>query len=141
MLILTHPPGRQQGIALIESLVALLLVAVGVIALMNLQSLNVRNTSDAKYRSEAALLAQKRIADMFVNQENLNSFIETSTDISLETSLPAAKRSTQRAVTSCDTSTGNVKNSDCFVVEIQWKIPGSQETRSLTRTAYITGGI
>lgn len=131
----------QRGIALIESLISLLLVALGMVALLNLQSLNVRNTADAKYRSEAALLAQKRVAEIFLNQENLNNFVETATDISAQTTLPAAKRSTFRAAASCDSDASNTKNSDCFVVQIQWKIPGSAETRSFTRTAYITGGI
>lgn len=134
-------PDAQQGIALIESLVSLLLVAIGIIALLNMQSLNVRNTSDAKYRSEAALLAQKRISEIFVNQENLNNFIETSTDISSQTTLPGAKRSTQRATADCDTDASNAKNAECFVITIQWKIPGSTETRSFVRTAYMTGGV
>lgn len=131
----------QRGIALIESLVSLLLVAIGIIALLNMQSLNVRNTSDAKYRSEAAQLAQKRIAEMFVNQENLNNYLESDTDISTQTTLPAAKRSTQRATADCDSDASNTKNAECFVVTIHWKIPGSAETRTFVRTAYMTGGV
>jgi type IV pilus assembly protein PilV len=135
----TH--NAQRGIALIESLVSLLLVAIGIIVLLNMQSLNVRNTSDAKYRSEAALLAQKRISEIFVNQENLSNYIELNTDISTQTALPGAKRSTQRATADCDSDASNIKNAECFVVTIQWKVPGTAETRSFVRTAYMTGGV
>jgi Tfp pilus assembly protein PilV len=55
---------RQRGVALIEALVALLIMAFGMIALAGLQS-NMRRSADlAKQRGEAIRLAQQHMEDL-----------------------------------------------------------------------------
>jgi len=48
----------QQGIALLESMIAILIFSMGILALAGLQGVLVKNTSDAKYRAEATFIAQ-----------------------------------------------------------------------------------
>jgi len=54
----------QQGSVLIESMVALVIFSMGVLALVGLQSAMIKNSSDNRYRAEAQLIAQTHIANM-----------------------------------------------------------------------------
>jgi type IV pilus assembly protein PilV len=62
------PRARQQtGSMLIEVLIALLIFSVGILGIVGLQASAVMATSDAKYRSEAGLLANELIGKMWVS--------------------------------------------------------------------------
>lgn len=56
---------RQQGISLIEALVAILIFSMGIIALMGLQAVSITNSAAAKYRSEASFFAEQIISQMW----------------------------------------------------------------------------
>lgn len=55
----------QAGVILLETLIAILIFSIGILALVGLQAVMISNTSDAKYRSEASFIAQKRIAEIW----------------------------------------------------------------------------
>jgi type IV pilus assembly protein PilV len=57
--------GRQSGVMLIEALIALLIFSVGVLGIVGLQSTAAKVSGDARYRSEAALLANELIGRMW----------------------------------------------------------------------------
>jgi len=56
----------QQGSFVLEALIAILLFAVGILAIIGLQAASIRNTAGAKYRTDASLLANQVIAQMWV---------------------------------------------------------------------------
>ncbi len=65
---------------LIEALLAILIFSLGILALVGLQAAAVKQSADAKYRTEAALLANEVIGQMWVSdrttavlQGNFNS--------------------------------------------------------------------
>jgi type IV pilus assembly protein PilV len=64
---LTHTPPRQKGLMLIEALIAILIFSLGVIAMMGLQAASVKLSGDAKYRSDANLLANELIGQMWTS--------------------------------------------------------------------------
>jgi type IV pilus assembly protein PilV len=71
---------QQSGMILIEALLAVLIFSLGILALVGLQATSVKQSADAKYRSEAALLANEIIGQMWVSdrttatlQTNFNS--------------------------------------------------------------------
>ena len=51
----------QQGVVLIEAMIAILLFSLGVLAIVGLQAAMIKNVDDSKYRTEASYIAQKRI--------------------------------------------------------------------------------
>ena len=116
----------QNGVALLEALIAVLIFSLGVLGIVGLQATMIKNTSDAKYRSEASYLALQRIGEMWATPDNLAGFIENEADISATTSLPSAKRTVQQTVTGT------------YVVTITWQQPGEGQ-RNVTTTANITG--
>ncbi len=56
---------RQKGSYLLEVLFAILVFAFGILGLVDLASKSVRATNDARYRAEAANLANAVIAEMW----------------------------------------------------------------------------
>jgi type IV pilus assembly protein PilV len=60
-------PRAQSGVMLIEALIALLIFSIGVLGIIGLQSTAVKVSGDARYRSEAALLANELIGKMWTS--------------------------------------------------------------------------
>jgi type IV pilus assembly protein PilV len=121
------PQSAQQGVVLIEAMIAILIFSLGILAVVGLQATMIKATADAKYRSEASYIAQVRLGQMWADPDNLASFLETDTDIS--SLLPGGKRTVTQP------ATGQ------YTVTVTWLQPGpNQTTRNFTTTARITGG-
>jgi type IV pilus assembly protein PilV len=54
----------QQGVMLLEALVAILIFSIGILAIIGMQAASFNNVTDAKFRSEAQLYADTIIAKM-----------------------------------------------------------------------------
>lgn len=71
----TISPRLQAGVVLLEALLAILIFSLGILALVGLQAMAVKQTTDAKYRSEAALLANEFIGQMWVSDRTATTLI------------------------------------------------------------------
>lgn len=68
-------PSSQSGAMLIETLISLLLFSLGVVGIVQMQAAAVSLASDAKFRSDAALLANQIVGVMWADQRaNLQSY-------------------------------------------------------------------
>jgi type IV pilus assembly protein PilV len=59
---------------LLEALVAILIFSVGILAIVGMQATAVQDMGEAKYRSDAAFLANQIVADMWGNSSNLAAY-------------------------------------------------------------------
>jgi type IV pilus assembly protein PilV len=116
----------QQGVVLLEALIAILIFSLGVLGIVGLQAAMIKNTTDAKYRSEASYIAQQRIGQMWSDPANVNTYIETDTNIS--ELLPAGKRTVAQPLAGGP-----------FVITVTWQQPG-EGVHNFTTTASISGG-
>lgn len=72
-------PSRQQaGMMLLEALLGILLFSIGILGLIGLQGVSIKNTTEARYRSEAAYLANQIVGRMWVDRTNLPNYALTS---------------------------------------------------------------
>ncbi|MDD5384644.1 MAG: prepilin-type cleavage/methylation domain-containing protein [Gallionella sp.] len=115
----------QQGVVLVEAMIAILIFSMGVLAVVGLQAAMIKNTADSKYRADAGYIAQQRIGTMWSDPGNLASYLEANTDIS--TLLPSGTRTVTQPV------------AGQFVVTITWQQPGEAQ-HNFTTTATIAGG-
>ena len=67
-------PARQQGMMLIEALVAAVLLAVGLLGVIGLQARSQGALSDAGMRAEAVIAASSLQGRMAVDQANASSY-------------------------------------------------------------------
>lgn len=65
---------HQAGVMLIEALIGILVFSIGILALLGMQGAAIKNTTDAKYRSEAAYLASQIVGQMWVDLDQLASY-------------------------------------------------------------------
>ncbi len=69
----------QHGSFLLEALIAILIVSLGILGLIGLQTRAMQDTDESQYRSEAAFLANDVIGRMWAsNQTTLEAQFETN---------------------------------------------------------------
>lgn len=103
---------HQEGVVLLEILIAILIFSIGILALVGVQAVMISNTSDAKYRSEANFIAQRRIAEIWADPTNLAAFDEPAPGLDISAVLPKGRRTTVQI------SPGE------FMVRVSWQPPG-----------------
>lgn len=122
-------PASQQGVVLLESLIAILIFSMGVLAVVGLQAAMIKNTSDSKYRAEASFIAQQRLGMMWADPINLADYVEDHTDISPPVGmLPNGTRTVTYP------APGEVS------VMVTWQAPGQAGVHNFTTSARIAGG-
>ena len=72
----TIVPGlkQQRGVALLEALLGILIFSIGILGLIAMQAMAVKQMADAKYRSDASFLANQLIGKMWGNRANLATY-------------------------------------------------------------------
>ena len=69
----------QSGFMLIEVLISILVFSLGVLALVGLQTISIKQSTDAKYRADAAMLANEIIGQMWVTDRTPASLASFAT--------------------------------------------------------------
>jgi type IV pilus assembly protein PilV len=59
----------QQGSVVLEALISILLFSIGILAIVGLQAVSIKNVTAAKYRSDASLLVNQVIGQMWVGDK------------------------------------------------------------------------
>jgi type IV pilus assembly protein PilV len=93
----------QQGSVLIEALIAFLIFSLGILGVIGLQAAAIGNTLDARYRSDAAFLANQIIAQMWTDP------VMTTTGYDINSTY---------ACVACSSTNGNA-NTQAWVSQIQ----------------------
>ncbi len=120
----------QQGVVLLEAMIAILLFSIGVLAVVGLQAAMINNTSGAKSRMDASYIAQQRIGLMWSDPSNLAAYLEAAPGTDISNLLPAGRRITTQSGVQ-------------VTVTINWQETGAASgvtTHNFTTTASITGG-
>jgi type IV pilus assembly protein PilV len=68
------PAARQQGVALLEALIAILIFSLGVLGLIGLQASATKTATQARFRMEAGQVATQRIADIWLDRANMAGY-------------------------------------------------------------------
>jgi type IV pilus assembly protein PilV len=125
------PRRRQSGSMLIEVMVSILVFSMGVLALIGLQGVTVKYSTDAKFRVDAANLANQTLAQMWVDYANIPAYdfavIGTGkppSDMTLAAStvLPSGSRRVDVVPTALAASGFDV------TVVVSWITPGATAT-------------
>ena len=103
----------QQGVVIIEALIAILIFSIGVLGIVGMQASMIKNTSDSKFRSDASNIAQRRIGEIWADPDPTRagyiSFVESG--VSISDSLPNGTRTTAQSGVQ-------------FTVTVNWQQPG-----------------
>ena len=121
---------RQQGVMMIEALLGILIFSVGILAILGLQAMSIKNTIDAQYRTEASFLANQVIGTMWtecgVTCNNLSSYNTTSGTNPKMTSWVATVASRLPCITAGGTNSPTITVAgNSVTVTVFWQLPGS----------------
>lgn len=116
----------QRGVALLESLIALLIFSMGILAIVGLQGFMIKGTAESKARSDASFLAQNRVAMMWADPANLAGYAEVGT---LVPELPNGLRNTVVNI---------VQGGANVTVTVTWQQPGGA-VHNYTTNASVMG--
>jgi type IV pilus assembly protein PilV len=70
---------KQEGVVLLEVLIAILIFSMGILAVVGMQAVAVKNVTDSKYRSDAAFLTNRLLSQMWTDAGNIASYAYTGT--------------------------------------------------------------
>lgn len=134
-------PTCQSGGSLLEGLLAILLFSVGMLSLLILLSATLVETGNARYRSEASLLASDLITQMWTGDRSLAElrarFTEPGSEdyqrwlATVHSRLPGTSGTTNLPTISIDDER-QVK------IHMRWQAPGDGKTHQLVTVATIT---
>lgn len=122
---------------LLEALVGILIFSLGILSVVGLMAAEIGNVSDAKYRTDASLLANRIIGEMWVDRGNLAGYqyasgappsVLTNWVSAVTTTLPGAS-----SVPPTITVAGNT-----VTVKIFWKPPRATTPHQYSTVALIT---
>lgn len=128
----------QAGVMLIEALIGILIFSIGILALIGMQGAAIRNTTDARYRSEASFLANQIIGQMWVDRSNLTQY--TSTGYAPRDTWATEVAERLPGVTGTRLPTIVIGAENEVTVTIQWLQPGETQGRTLQMINRINGG-
>lgn len=76
----TTRPVQQQGAILLESLIALLIFSMGILALVGLQATMVKHTASAQYRSLASYIVQQKLGELWADPSHIVAVTDQALD-------------------------------------------------------------
>lgn len=133
---------KQDGVILLESLAAILVFSLGILALVALLGASVRDAASAGYRSQASLLASQVIGQMWSGDKSNAALVAgytgsgaryTAWQTQVVNALPGvdvASAATKPVIT--------VDGSNNIEVTVYWKTPGETKTHKYVATARIS---
>jgi type IV pilus assembly protein PilV len=122
---------------LLEVLCALLIFSIGILGLVAMQTTAVRQSSDAQYRSIAALQAQNLISQMWLTDHATVStrFATGGTDYS--TWFTTLQSAGLPQVAAKPPTVSFVSGSNLATITIYWKAPGEADTHQYVAMAQV----
>lgn len=138
---MTHVPSpsrQQHGVVLLEALVGILIFSIGILAMLSMQAVGMRTTIQAKYRSEAAFLANQIVGEMWVDRPALANYDTTSGAPAPQlTAWIAQVQSTLPQASGANAPTIAVSGQQ-VTVTVSWQEPGSSTVNHDVVIAQIT---
>jgi type IV pilus assembly protein PilV len=102
----------QRGIMLLEGLIAILIFSLGILAVVGMQATTINHSSQAKYRTDAAFVANKLIGQMWADSKGART----------------------------DYATGGAKFNQWVTQEVEAYLPKGRTTATVTVTSFIASG-
>jgi type IV pilus assembly protein PilV len=136
-------PRRERGVMLLEALIAILIFSVGILAIVGMQSVAIKNVVEGKTRSDAGFLADEIIAKMWNDTVNIGSYAYVGSGTAptqltgwmtrVKSILPGADPAAVPAgvtpalpviaVTNITTNALGVVNGGTVQITMQWQLP------------------
>jgi type IV pilus assembly protein PilV len=136
---------KQSGVMLLEALIGILIFSLGILALVGMQAIAVRMSTDARDRAEASNLASQLVGDMWTNRATLATYAYDGSGTPpvplqdwvalVEASLPDADDNPP-TVTIAPSALGADVGTETTIT-LRWRNPSETSVHQFVMTAYI----
>lgn len=116
---------------MLEALIGILIFSMGILALVAMQSVAISQTTDARYRSEAAFLTDRLIGDIWANRGNNISTLTTNWIAEINGSSPPLLPNATGANAPTVVTAGNQ-----ITITVFWQAPGASARSNHVAIAY-----
>lgn len=118
---------KQQGSVLLEALIAILIFSFGLLGLIGIQASAVGLSIDAKYRADAAYLANQIVSQMWVDRANMDGYAHH----------PTGNACAPTGGASANPRVINGTNSGSWTFQVARSLPGATEDRQQIRVTTV----
>lgn len=135
---------KQRGSVILESLIAMLIFSMGILAIVGLQGASIRNVAGAKYRTDASLLANQIIGRMWTTDKataslqndynSPNGLMYLAWASNVQQSLPGVISGVAGTMPTISIDGNNEAR-----ITIQWQSPGENAPHNYVAIARING--
>lgn len=119
------PIVRQEGVLLLEGLIAILIFSLGVLGMIGLQAAAIKQSTAAKYRTDASLLANQLIGQMWASNRDpatLKTAFESPGGSGYQTWSTDVANALPGITSSANRPTVSITNS-VATITLFWKLP------------------
>jgi type IV pilus assembly protein PilV len=127
----------QGGAVILDALISILIFSIGILAIIGLQAASIRETSAAKYRTDASLLANRVIGQMWVSNKATLATDFASPNGTAFASWASAVAAALPSATGANAPTVAVAG-NTVTVTVKWQTPEDASAHIYTATAVIT---
>ena len=136
---------KQQGSVILESMIAILIFSIGILAIIGLQGVSIKNVAGAKYRSDASQLSNQIIGEMWVANKTSAAVLQANfSSPNGVRYLTWAASSVQQALPGVTFASGTLPTividaANQATITIQWQVPGEATPNRHVTMARING--
>lgn len=135
------PAFKQQGSVILESLIAILIFSMGILGIVGLQAASIKNMAGAKYRTDASLLANRVIGQMWTSDKATatlqSNFVSPSGALYL--TWASSVQGALPGVTGAAMPTIAIDGNNEATITIKWQSPGETAPHQHVTKARING--
>lgn len=125
---------QQTGSMLLEALIAILIFSIGILAIVGLLAASTKSAGDAKYRSDASLLANQLVGQMLGSNKSTLTILQNNFQSpngtaytawlpGVTAALPGAAATPPTVVITQAPSTSSLTPSSQATITINWNAP------------------
>lgn len=131
---------RQEGLAVVENLVAILIFSFGILGIVGLLATSMKSSAAAKYRNEASMLANQIVGQMWIADKS-NTALKASFESPGGASFVSWKTSVSNVLPGVDTNAPTVviDANNVATVTVRWRAPGEPAAHNYVLIARING--
>jgi type IV pilus assembly protein PilV len=118
----------QRGVMLLEALIAILIFSIGILAIVGMQAVAIKDVAQSKYRSDASFLAESLLSQMWTDAGNIATYAYAGSGTApakltdwmtqVNSSLPGST-----VVPPIVTITGASASGATVQIQVRWRLP------------------
>jgi type IV pilus assembly protein PilV len=138
-------PSNQRGSLMVEGLIAILMFSFGILALVGLLGMSVKDTANSKYRADASLLAGEVIGQMWVGDKSNSALVAGFEDpagpgyAAWKARVIATLPGVSDAAPGENLPTIDIDADNRVTVTVRWQLPGESGPHNYVAVTRITG--